>query len=225
MRDQHDRMRIVTQVAFEPVARIQVQVVRGLVQQQQARLLEQELCERDSHLPAAAELLARTPPIAPGKPQAIQHGSDFRLQGISAVQSKLLRQRSIALELPVVFGAGLLHLRQFVLQLAALQFESAQVFKHRERFVEQGPAARNKAILRQVAKSQVAGAHDLAFIRLDQPRKHLHQGALAGAVLADQADAVPLIDLELERAEEPFPAICLSQFLSLEHLIPRNGEF
>ena len=49
--------------------------------------------------------------------------------------------------------------------------------------------------------------------------------ALAGSAGADQADTVPVIDLELERAEEPLSAKRLSQFLCLEHLVPRNGQF
>ena len=57
MRDQHERVRIVREIFLEPVASLEIEMVCRLVQQQQIRLLEQQLGQRDAHLPAARELL------------------------------------------------------------------------------------------------------------------------------------------------------------------------
>ncbi len=56
MGDDQDRARIVAQVAFEPVHRLGVEMVGGLVEQQQVRLVEQEPAQRDPAALAAGEL-------------------------------------------------------------------------------------------------------------------------------------------------------------------------
>jgi hypothetical protein len=53
VRDQNHRVRIRVQVLLEPVAGLEVEVIGRLVEQQQVRLAEQQLGERDPHLPAA----------------------------------------------------------------------------------------------------------------------------------------------------------------------------
>ena len=45
------------QIVFEPVAGFEVEVVGRFVEQQQAGLLQQQLGERDAHLPAARRIL------------------------------------------------------------------------------------------------------------------------------------------------------------------------
>ena len=44
---------IVVEIALQPIAGFEVEVVGGLVEQQQAGLLQQQLGQRDAHLPAA----------------------------------------------------------------------------------------------------------------------------------------------------------------------------
>ena len=51
--DEHDGSRVVREVLLEPVAGRQVEVVRGLVHEQQVRPRQKQLGERDAHLPAA----------------------------------------------------------------------------------------------------------------------------------------------------------------------------
>jgi hypothetical protein len=41
------------QVFLEPIARLEIEMVGRLVEQQEIRLAEQQLRERDAHLPAA----------------------------------------------------------------------------------------------------------------------------------------------------------------------------
>jgi hypothetical protein len=50
-------MGIARKVFFQPVARFEIEVVGGLVEKQQAGTSEQQLGERDPHLPAAGERL------------------------------------------------------------------------------------------------------------------------------------------------------------------------
>ena len=57
--DEDDGVRVVGEVLLEPVPRLEVEMVRRLVEQEQAGPAEQELGERDAHLPAAREGLGR----------------------------------------------------------------------------------------------------------------------------------------------------------------------
>ena len=59
VRDEDHRVRIGVEVLLEPVARFEIEVVGRLVEQQQVRLAEQQLGQRDAHLPAAGERLGR----------------------------------------------------------------------------------------------------------------------------------------------------------------------
>ncbi len=63
VRDEDVTERVALKVALEPVARLQVQMVRGLVEQQQVGPGEQQFGESDAHLPAAAELIGLPIPV------------------------------------------------------------------------------------------------------------------------------------------------------------------
>ncbi len=64
-------------------------MVCRLVQQQNIRLLEQQLGQRDAHLPAARELLGPAFPVLFSESQAIEHGPHLRLDRIPVVSTKL----------------------------------------------------------------------------------------------------------------------------------------
>jgi hypothetical protein len=61
VRDEHEGKRILQQILLQPVAGFEIEVVGGLVEQQQVGLFEQQLGERDAHLPAAGKLLGARP--------------------------------------------------------------------------------------------------------------------------------------------------------------------
>ena len=56
MGDDQDGARIVAQVPFEPVHQLGVEMVGGLVEKQQVRLIEQELAQRNPAALAAGKL-------------------------------------------------------------------------------------------------------------------------------------------------------------------------
>ena len=58
VRDENDRVGIGAEIFLEPVAGFEIEVIGRLVEQQQVRASEQELGQRDTHLPAAGERFA-----------------------------------------------------------------------------------------------------------------------------------------------------------------------
>ena len=68
VRDQNVSKRIRAQVLLQPVARLQIKMVRRLVQQQKIRPLQQQLRQRNPHLPAAGKLLRPPHPVCFAEP-------------------------------------------------------------------------------------------------------------------------------------------------------------
>ena len=92
VRNQDEGEGIIVQVLLQPVARLEIEVVRGLIEQQQIGLDQQELGQRDAHLPAAGKLLGRAVRILARKAQAVEHRAGLRFQRI-AVAARGIRSR------------------------------------------------------------------------------------------------------------------------------------
>ena len=63
VRDQHEGVRIILQIFFQPVAGFKVEMVRGLVEQQEVGFLQQQLGQGEAHLPAAGEFFGQARPV------------------------------------------------------------------------------------------------------------------------------------------------------------------
>src|ERR1035441_8810248 len=72
--NQHVRVRVGGEILFQPVAGFQVEVVGGLVEEQQVGFLQEKFGQRDAHLPAAGELFGAAFPIALGEAEAAKYG-------------------------------------------------------------------------------------------------------------------------------------------------------
>ena len=98
VRDEHHRAGVVGQVLLEPVARRQVEVVRRLVHQQQVRPRQQQLGERDAHLPAARELLRPALVVGEREAEPLQHVRDAGVDLVAAEVLEALGHLGVALE-------------------------------------------------------------------------------------------------------------------------------
>ena len=81
-------------------------MVGGLVEQQQVGLFEQQLGQRDAHLPAAGELLGAALPIALAEAEAGEHGADLRFDGVAVARAELAFRAMEAVGHLRVLGAG-----------------------------------------------------------------------------------------------------------------------
>ncbi len=66
----------------------------------------------------------------------------------------------------------------------------------------QRAAAVVQPVLRQIADRQARGLDDVPAVGLVEPREHLQQRRLAGAVRAAQADALAVVDLPADGVEQ-----------------------
>ena len=218
VRDQHVGERIVGQVLLQPVARFQIQVIGGLVQQQQVRLFEQQLGQRDAHLPAARKFLGALVPLLVRKPEAGQHRPHLRFDGVAVAGAEL------AIELMEAVG----HLRilrprgiQFahlVRQLFHLHFHLLQRSENRHAFGEDAAAGKREAVLRQVAGADAARDAERAVVERLHARQHFEQRGFAGAVRAHQSGAVLGRDQPVEIFKQQLGAEALAGAGKLNHL-------
>ena len=59
MRNQHKRTLVLLQITLKPLDRLNVKMVRRLIEKKDIRLRQQNLCKLDTHVPALAESLRR----------------------------------------------------------------------------------------------------------------------------------------------------------------------
>jgi hypothetical protein len=210
-------MRVALQVVFEPVAGLQVEVIRGLVQEKQARLLQKQLRERNAHLPAAAEFLTGAGPVVPRKTETVKNCADLGFQRVTSPQVEKLGKTGVSRGRSFIIGARMLQVGEIMLQPAAFLLQATQLLKHRERLLEHSPATHEKSVLRKIAEAQFPSADGLSLIRRQQARQHFHEGGFPGAVISHETDPIPLIDLKTEPPEKPVAAERLAEALDLKH--------
>ena len=90
MRDEDEGVGVVVEIVLEPVAGFEIEVVGGLVEQQEVGLLQQELGEGDAHLPAAGEFFGVALPVFLGEAEAAEDGADLGVEGVAVVGVELV---------------------------------------------------------------------------------------------------------------------------------------
>ena len=190
VRNQHDGVRIIRQVLLQPVAGFQIEVIGRFVEQQQVGLFEQQLGQRDAHLPAAGEFLGAALPIALAEAEAAEDGTHLGFDGVAVARAELAFRAMKAVRHGGVFGAGRIQFAHPRGQLLLLFFERPQFVEHRHAFGEHRAAGKRKPFLRQIADGDAALHGDGAGIEALDPGQHFQQRRFAGAVGAHDAGAL-----------------------------------
>ena len=211
------------QEGLEPLDALKVEVVGGLVEQQEVGMAQQQLRERDAHLPAARELLGRLVEVLDGKAEAAEDltGACLKLVAAKALEAVLRGAVALeqAVEVNVVSGIGnlVLHLGDALLELADLGGGIDHLGQGRL-------LARELGLLLQVSNGRVAGEAYRARVGALLPHENLEQRRLASAVGTHEAP--PLAGIELQgcgrventAAEGLFDLVCEgNQRRSLAH--------
>ena len=97
--DQDDSVGVGRQVAFKPITGRQVKVIGRLVKQQQVRLLQQQLGQRNTHLPATGKFFTRLAPVLLGETKPLEDAANFGLHSVAAALPEELLQFGIAIQI------------------------------------------------------------------------------------------------------------------------------
>ena len=209
----HDGALVFGEVSLEPVDTLRIEVIRGLVEQQEIGLLQQEPAEGNA------------PPLPAGE---VGDGPVARRQ-----VHRVHRDLHLPVEIPRVFrldlvlhgrllGEQLLHLR-FVERLAEPGVDLLEAGQDRLRagdrlhdVLEHGLVGIQFRLLREIPRGIAVGQPRLTFELTIEPRHDLHERALARPVAAEQPDLGPGIEGEIDVLEELALAELLGQVRNLK---------
>jgi hypothetical protein len=192
--DQDQGAAVVAQKSFEPQCRLEVEMVRRLVEQQQVGLGEEDRRERNPHAPAARQICDG--PALHGVVET-EPGEDAR--------GPALRRMSVDLDQP---GLDLGNPQRVRSGLSFGQQAGTFSVGGKDRFERVRLPTRR--LLREKPDPIPARQFDRSAIRLQCAADQVQQGRFAGAVAPDQTDLAALGDLCARLVDErpPPDAVC-----------------
>ena len=104
VRDEDEGVLVVRQVFLKPVARFEIEMVRGLVEEKQRGFLKKKLGECDTHLPAAGELFGAALPVFLGEAEAAEDSADLCVERVDVMRVEEIGDLGIAVGGGVVLG-------------------------------------------------------------------------------------------------------------------------
>ena len=216
VRDHHHGAVVGGQEVLEPRQRGEVEVVGGLVEQQQRGRHQQQPGQRRAHAPAPGELFQRPVELVGGEPEAAEDGAGRRLQPVAAERLEAVLQLAVAL------GEGLAGRRlQRPGHVLHLALERPHLLEPAERLDQHGAGDGAAGhLLRQVADRRRARAAHLPAVGLLQPGQDATERGLAGAVGTDETDALAVGDAPADVAEENLTPVPLGDAVELDHRRP-----
>ncbi len=187
------------QVALQPLGGVQIQVVGGLVQQEDVGVLQYKPCQVDPGLfPAGQRVKGARAHIGPDA-QAV---ADLVQPGLGVIAAPGLKSGG---EL-VVPGhhLGVVPVGHFRRQLGELRLHGVEGGEGGVQHVPDGVARRVDGDLGDEPQPLARGDGHRALVRVHLPGHHAENGGLARAVAAQQAHPLPLVDLEGEAVQNSF---------------------
>ena len=191
------RLTVIDQKIFQPLDRLDIQVIRRLIEQQHVRFLQQQLRQLDTHPPSTAEITRLTLEIRPLEPQSEQSLLHILLiiRGINRI--KLLTQcRDFLNQCHITVALVIRPRLQLLVQPLDLRLHFVQMSECLCRFFKHRPPVFRHQVLRQIRHHAIFGSRNPAAGRLPRTRQNLQQCTFTSPVLAHQGDAVFLINYE-----------------------------
>ncbi len=198
-------------------------MVRRLVEQQEGGLLQQQLRERDAHLPAAGKRVGGPLEVGGREAEALEDRGGLELDAVAVAEAELVLQIAVAREHRVVLRFGDARIAEAPLEAVHLGLDCQERRERARRLLEHRVAGVREAVLRQVADGERRGREDGARVGLVEARHHPEEGGLAGAVGAAEAHALTVGDLPGDVVEEGAVAEGLGEGLELDHPFIRRA--
>ena len=208
----------VLEIIFEPLHRRQVEMVGGLIEEQQGRVGEQQGRERGAHAPAARELRQRPVLIGEREAQPREHASRTRLDRVFVVDLQMMLQLSGALQQIAELGILGRDAAEPLMELVQLLAHPQHFAVRLERALEHGAVVALGGLLRQVAEPRPPGHHALALFIRQLAQHDAQQRGLAGAVGTHQGAAVPGREHPVEFVEQHALSDRVAELLQLNQV-------
>src|SRR5215471_16608851 len=207
---------------FEPDDRLDVQMVRRLLHQQDVRLAEQHARHRDAHLPAARQRTDVPIDAFVVEAEAVENLACARLERVAAEMVVLFLHVAEARE-DLVHVVGLLRIRHRMLQMLELVVQLAEPSAAGDGFVQDRPSRHLFDVLTEVPDRQLLRHRHVALVRMLFAGDHAKERRLAGAVRPDEPDLLVGIQLERGVDEENLASVLFTDFGRRDHLGRYSG--
>ncbi len=183
---------------LEPLERLDVEMVRRLVEQQQVRLRRERTRERRACELAAGERAQRPVEVVVGEAQPAHDGR----RAVAPVVPARMLEPSLRLGVAAQHGGVVLARGHPLFERAQLALDRRQVGGAGEHVLAQRPArlVRRALVVQRDARALLP--RELAALERDLARERAQQGRLPGAVRPRERHAVAALDLERDAVEE-----------------------
>ena len=212
MADHDDGALEVQQKVLQPVDGVDVQVVGGLVQQQDIRIAEQRLGQQHLHLQPAVHVLHHV----------IVHGHrDAQALEDTAGVGLALPAAQLGVFLLQLAGADTVFLRHVLLGVEGLLLlaDVVQALVAHDDRVHDGIGVVGVLVLLEHRHAGLGQNGHLAGGGLQLAGKDLQKGGFPRAVGADDAVAVPLDELQVHVGKEGLAAVLEAQIGNSDHVV------
>ncbi len=200
------------QEILEPLHAQQVEMVGGLVQQQQVMLERQQTAERQPHGPSARERGHRR--IELGRPRNPGPAGSPSPVPPSHTRRPTRTPPSRRRTRPGAFGSPSSIALQHHLEPPIRLRPRPQVTQHR---LEDRPLAQGVDFLRQIPDRALSIPEHLAAVQVIVPHQHLEQRRLAGAILSQQPHSLSTHDRRIHAVVKHLAAEILLGFDQSDH--------
>ena len=169
---EHEGVRIVGEIVLEPVAGLEVEMVRGLVEQQNVRPLEDQLGEGDAHLPAAGERVGGLLEVGRGETEPVQHPGDLQVDGVAVLVAEPMLQLAVPFQDRVVVLAGVPGVGEAMLEVLHGALDVEQRLERGADLGDQGASRVAEAVLRKIADGQPGALRHRSAVGLVETGQH-----------------------------------------------------
>ncbi len=198
--DQHGAL-VARDKATQPLNALEVQVVGGLVEEQQIRMAQEQLGKRNAHLPAARELRTRAVEVVRVKAKTREDLLRVAFQLVAAQVFKAVLNVAVLFKQCINVAAGFGDLSNLELKLLSAFPHLGDLVRRGDDLFEDGGIACEVGFLLQVTYLGALGKLDGSAIgRVDAHDDFEHRG-LARTVGANESVALSGVDLKGRTAE------------------------
>ena len=179
-------------IGLQPLRSVKVQMVGRLIQQQNVRILQNQAAQVHPGLFSAGKLVEQPAPHIVRNGQAVGHLADGHIRIVSAEHLKPLGKTAIALQ----NGRVRLHRRHAARQFFHFSGQGVESPEGRAQHIVHGVPRRIHWDLGDQTHPVTRRNGDGALVAVQFSYQYFEQRGLAGAVFAQQAHPLPLIDLK-----------------------------
>ena len=216
MRDDKQGALVALEVLLQPDQRLEVQMVGGLVQDQQFRLLQQQFAEGQTGLFTAGQRRNQGLPVPAGKAHTVEDGVDLHIDQVAIACLKLGVQAVVFLQQGVVIRK----LAHPDAQGFHLPLDLIERRKDAAHLGQDGAAAVQAAVLAQEADARSGSNGPFAAFKLQVAAKNVEQGGFSRSVDADQTDAVLILYFERHLIEDQFRPVVFCNLFQRSYHFP-----